>query len=173
MNPETTKAEFASIEIIGGIAPSGKWIFFRPDADLSHLDDSKVQRFTFEVEPAATKHSVAANGHAYEVLERLGLTPGPDGAVAPGTYSAALRLTTALLRCQRLITPGGDTLCPTVGDMFAVPSAVLQQYQYELGRSDELTRDDLAFFTKAAPEEALPAEDKAETKDAGKTGSGS
>ena len=117
-----TNAENTHIEIIGGMAPSGKWVFFLPDMDLSHLDESKVQRFTFEVEPALTRHSVAANGHAYEVLERLGLTSGLDGTIAPGTYSAALRLATALLRCRKMTTPDGDTFTPTVGEMFTVPS---------------------------------------------------
>ena len=175
MNLETTKAETTKIEIIGGVAPSGKWVFFSPNADLSGKDETKLQRFTFEVESAATKHSVAANGHAYEVLEWLGLTSGPDGSVAPGTYSAALRLTTALLRCQKVTTAEGDTFHPTVGEMFAVPSPVLQQYQYEMRRADELTRDDLAFFTKAAAAEdpAQSAGDDAETREGGETGSGS
>ena len=164
MTLDNTKPDNTTIEILGGTAPSGKWVFFRADADLSGKDETKLQRFTFEVEPPTTRHSIAANGDVYEVLERLGLTSDLDKPIAPGTYSAALRLTTAFKRCVRMSAAEGDVYSPSVEALFQVPTEVLQQFQFELQRADELTQDDLAFFSKPAGDEK---------NDAGKTKIGS
>ncbi len=145
------------IDVIGGIAPSGRWVFFRPTADFSKMDEGKLQRFAFETEPQTTRHSVAASGIVYEILERLGLTSLlAEGDLKTGAYNAALRLAIAILRCHRAATPTEVWQPPIVTQMMSLPPPVLSQYQFDLARADELTTDDLAFFQVAAEAKAEP-----------------
>lgn len=138
------------ITVVGGIAPSGRWIFFKPLADFSKLDESKLQRFIFRVDDQSTRHGVAANGIVYEVLDRLGLTSADTGDIKAGAYNAALRLAIAIMRCQGVTTPEGVFYSPDLANMMSLPSSVLDQYQIELRQSDELTQDELSFFHRGA-----------------------
>jgi hypothetical protein len=150
-----------TIVIIGGIPPSGRWVFFKASADFSKIDESKLQRFTFEVEGQSTRHSVAANGIVYEILERLGLVSPDTDDLKPGAYNAALRLAVAMARCQSLTTPDGVFIQPDLANMMSLPTSVLEQYQFELRQADELTSDELSFFHLAdepAPEKATDSE---------------